>query len=139
MARPLRIEYAGALYHVTARGDRREDIVDDDEDRAAFLTVLTHCVERFNWLVHAYCIMDNHYHLLIETPDGNLSKGMRQLNGVYTQQYNRRHGLSGHFEQVAVLVDKNRLVSSLEQIARLPMTPVVLLRVHAVELPHAFG
>ena len=52
MARPLRIEYAGALYHVTARGDRREDIVDDDEDRAAFLTVLAHCVERFNWLVH---------------------------------------------------------------------------------------
>jgi len=118
MARPLRIEYAGALYHVTARGDRREDIVDDDEDRAAFLTVLTHCVERFNWLVHAYCIMDNHYHLLIETPDGNLSKGMRQLNGVYTQQYNRRHGLSGHLFQgryKAILVDKD---SYLLEVAR---------------------
>lgn len=83
MARPLRLEFAGALYHVTSRGDRREPIYEDDDDRAAFLHVLASVVGRFNWLVHVYCLMGNHYHLLIETPDGNLAQGMRQLNGVY--------------------------------------------------------
>ena len=76
MARPIRIEYAGALYHVTSRGDRQEDIYLTDRDRSSFLSILEKTTERFNWLVHAYCLMDNHYHLLIETPDGNLSKGM---------------------------------------------------------------
>lgn len=109
MARPLRLEFSGALYHVTSRGDRREPIYEDDEDRVAFLGVLASVVERFNWLVHAYCLMGNHYHLLIETPDGNLSKGMRQLNGVYTQHSNRRHGRVGHLFQgryKAILVQK---------------------------------
>lgn len=109
MARPLRIEYAGALYHVTARGDRQEDIFLDDADRQDFLSVLSQVCERFNWLVHAYCLMDNHYHLLVETPDSNLSKGMRQLNGVYTQKINRSHNKVGHVFQgryKSILVQK---------------------------------
>ena len=96
MARPLRIEFPGALYHVTSRGDRREAMYEDEEERATFLGVLAEVVERYNWVCHAYCLMTNHYHLLIETVDGNLSKGMRQLNGIYTQASNRRHHRVGH-------------------------------------------
>lgn len=108
MARPLRIEFPGALYHVTARGDRREDIFEDDEDRSLFLETLGDVTRRFNWLCHAYCLMSNHYHLMIGTPDGNLSKGMRHLNGVFTQATNRRHRRSGHLFQgryKAIVVD----------------------------------
>ena len=108
MARPLRIEFPGALYHVTARGDRQEAIFDDDRDRQAFLKILGEVVSQFGWLCHAYCLMTNHYHLMIETPAGNLAKGMRQLNGVYTQWSNRRHQRSGHLFQgryKAILVD----------------------------------
>ena len=94
MARPVRIEFSGALYHVTSRGDRRELIYEDDVDREMFLNVFGQVVDDFNWLCHAYCLMSNHYHLVIETPEGNLSKGMRQLNGVFTQASNRRHGRS---------------------------------------------
>lgn len=110
MARPLRLEFAGALYHITSRGNRREDIYETDEDRLLFLSVLDNVCERYNWLCHAYCLMSNHYHLLIETPDANLSKGMRQLNGVYTQGFNRSHSRIGHVFQgryKAILVDKN--------------------------------
>jgi REP element-mobilizing transposase RayT len=110
MARPLRIEFAGALYHVTSRGDRREAIYEDDEDRETFLGVLAEVVGRYNWVCHAYCLMTNHYHLLIETLDGNLSKGMRQLNGIYTQASNRRHHRVGHLFQgrfKGILVDKD--------------------------------
>jgi putative transposase len=99
MARPLRIEYDGALYHVTSRGNERKPIFKDDGDRELFLTTLWQVSERFHWLCHAYCLMGNHYHLVIETPDGNLSKGMRQLNGVYTQAFNRRHHRVGHLFQ----------------------------------------
>jgi REP element-mobilizing transposase RayT len=99
MARPLRIEYDGALYHVTSRGNERKPIFKDDGDRELFLTTLRQVSERFHWLCHAYCLMGNHYHLVIETPDGNLSKGMRQLNGVYTQAFNRRHHRVGHLFQ----------------------------------------
>lgn len=99
MARPLRIEYDGALYHVTSRGNERKPIFKDDGDRELFLTTLWQASERFHWLCHAYCLMGNHYHLVIETPDGNLSKGMRQLNGVYTQAFNRRHHRVGHLFQ----------------------------------------
>jgi putative transposase len=83
MAGPLRIEFSGATYHVTSRGDRREAIFEDDEDRVMFFGVLAEVVQRFKWLCHAYWLMTNHYHLVIETPDGNLSKGMRQLNGAF--------------------------------------------------------
>ena len=109
MSRPLRIEFAHGLYHVTSRGDGREDIYRDDTDRELFLEVLSDTVTRFNWLIHAYCLMGNHYHLLIETPDSNLSKGMRQLNGVYTQRYNRKHKRVGHVFQgryKAIIVQK---------------------------------
>jgi REP element-mobilizing transposase RayT len=109
MARPLRIEYAGAVYHVTSRGDRREDIFHSDEDRENWLDILAQVCERFNWRSHAWCLMDNHYHLLIETAEANLSQGMRQLNGVYTQHSNRRHQRVGHVFQgryKAILVQK---------------------------------
>jgi len=110
MARPLRIEYPGALYHVTSRGDRQEAIFEDDQDRTAFLNVLGEVISRFRWRCHAYCLMGNHYHLMIETPEGNLTKGMRQLNGVFTQWSNRRHKRSGHVFQgryKAILVDRD--------------------------------
>ena len=82
MSRPLRIEFAGGLYHVTSRGDGREAIFLNEEDRRLVLGVLSEVIQDFNWAVHTYCLMDNRYHLLIETADGNLSKGMRQLNGA---------------------------------------------------------
>jgi putative transposase len=110
MSRPLRLEFPDALYHVTARGDRRENIFEDDQDRHAFLATLAQVVKQFNWLCYAYCLMDNHYHLLIQTPDSNLSKGMRQLNGVFTQASNRRHSRVGHLFQgrfKAILVDSD--------------------------------
>ena len=118
MSRPLRIEFPGALYHVTDRGDRREAIVDDDQDREMFLYVLGNVISRFNWVCYAWCLMDNHYHLLIQTPDGNLSKGMRQLNGVYTQANNRRHGRAGHLFQgrfKAILVDSDAYLLELSR------------------------
>lgn len=110
MARPLRLELAGALYHVTSRGDGREDIYRSDEDRVAWLETLGQVCERFNWVCHAYCQMSNHYHLVIETPEANLSKGMRHLNGVYTQRFNRSHQRVGHVFQgrfKAILVEKD--------------------------------
>lgn len=110
MTRPLRIEFPGAIYHVTSRGNARQVIFEDDEDRQSFLDTLTRVAERFNWICHAYCLMDNHYHLMIETPDGNLSTGMRQLNGVYTQRFNRRYGRVGHVMQgrfKSILVERD--------------------------------
>lgn len=99
MARPLRIEFPGAVYHITGRGNNRKEIFGDDLDRKAFLEILYRVCARYHWLCHAYCLMDNHYHLLIETPEGNLSIGMRQLNGVYTQSFNKVHGRVGHLFQ----------------------------------------
>ena len=91
MARPLRLEFAGALYHLSARGDHREPIFGDDEDRLRFLELLAREVSQQGWLLYAYCLMGNHYHLLLETPEPNLVRGMRRLNGVPTQASNRRH------------------------------------------------
>ena len=110
MARPLRIELAGGLYHVTSRGDRREDIYRDEQDRVEWLAVFDEVCDRFNWRCHAYCLMTNNYHFVVETPDANLSKGMRHLNGVYTQRTNRRHSLAGHLFQgrfKAILVERD--------------------------------
>ena len=110
MARPLRLEFPGAIYHVTARGNAQGAIFLDDEDRALFLTCFAEAVARFHWQCHAYCLMDNHYHLLVETPEGNLSRGMRQLNGVYTQRFNRLRRRVGHVFQgrfKAILVERD--------------------------------
>jgi putative transposase len=118
MARPLRIEYEGAVYHVTSRGNAGQQIFVDDEDRHGFLEILSDTVERFAWICHAYCLMSNHFHLLLETPAGNLSRGMRQLNGVYTQRFNRRHRRAGHVLQgrfKSILVEKE---SHLLELAR---------------------
>jgi putative transposase len=118
MSRPLRLEFPDALYHLTSRGDRRENIYNDDTDRQNFLTVFATVIEQFNWVCYAYCLMDNHYHLLVQTPDGNLSKGMRQLNGVYTQNYNRRHRIVGHLFQgryKSILVDEDAYLLELSR------------------------
>jgi REP-associated tyrosine transposase len=133
MARPLRIEYPGALYHITTRGNARRSIFKDDRDRLLFLDTLHRVVDRYHWLCHAYCLMDNHYHLVVETPDGNLSVGMRQLNGIYTQAYNRRHRRVGHVFQgryKAILVDKESYL--LEVCRYVVLNPV---RARAVEHP----
>ena len=114
MARPLRIEFTSALYHVTSRGDGREDIYLDDADRRQCLSILGAVTKRFNWVVHAYCLMSNHYHLLVETPDSNLAQGMRHFNGVYTQRFNQRHQRVGHVFQgryKAILVHKDSYLS----------------------------
>ena len=110
MARPLRIVYPGAVYHITNRGNDKKDIFKDDQDRETFLKILALVNKRYHWLCHAYCLMDNHYHLMIETPDGNLSLGMRQLNGVYTQARNKRRNKTGHLFQgryKAILIQKD--------------------------------
>jgi REP element-mobilizing transposase RayT len=99
MARPLRLQFPGGIYHVTARGNDRQAIFEDDADCSRFLIVLASVVARYHVRCHAYCLMGNHYHLLLETPDGNLSGAMRQLNGVYTQRFNRRHERCGHVLQ----------------------------------------
>ena len=118
MSRPLRLEIAGGLYHVTSRGDRREDIYHDDADREAWLAILGQTCERFNWRIHAWCQMSNHYHLIVETVEGNLSAGMRQLNGVYTQTANRRHRRAGHVFQgryKAILVERDSYLLELSR------------------------
>jgi len=110
MSRPLRVEFADALYHVTARGDRREPIFEDDEDRKALLDVLGSTLERFDAGCLAYCLMPNHYHFVLQTRRANLSRLMRQVNGVYTQRCNRRHGKVGHLFQgrfKAIVVDRD--------------------------------
>jgi REP-associated tyrosine transposase len=99
MSRPLRLQVPGGIYHVTARGNARRAIFEDDDDCARFLVVLASTVARYRVLCHAYCLMGNHYHLLVQTPEPNLSMAMRQLNGVYTQRFNRRHERCGHVLQ----------------------------------------
>lgn len=96
MARKLRIEYPGAIYHVMNRGDHREDIFKDDEDRRRFLGTLGEACVKTDWRVHAYCLMVNHFHLVVETPRGDLVAGMRWFLGTYTSRYNHRHKLFGH-------------------------------------------
>ncbi|MBK8018160.1 MAG: transposase [Betaproteobacteria bacterium] len=116
MARPLRIEFPGAVYHVTSRGDRKEEIFRIADDRRVFLDILGQAMERFDAQVLAYCLMGNHYHLVLHTRQANLSRLMRHLNGVYTQYFNRRHDLVGHLFQgrfKAILVDRDAYLLSL--------------------------
>jgi REP element-mobilizing transposase RayT len=110
MARPLRIEFPGAVYHITNRGNDKRPIFLDNGDRENFLNLLERVNTRYHWICYAYCLMDNHNHLLLETLGRNLSIGMRQLNGVYTQTFNRKHERVGHLFQgrfKAILIEKD--------------------------------
>jgi putative transposase len=110
MSRPLRIDFPGAIHHVTARGNGYAPVFLGDEDRRQFLRLLSECVGRFAWICHAYCLMGNHYHLMIETPVANMSVAMRHLNGCYTQWFNWRHDRVGHVFQgrfKSILVDRD--------------------------------
>ena len=109
MARPLRVCSPDSVYHVIARGNARANVFHDDVDRKTFLDTLTLAVERFRWRCHAFCLIDNHYHLVVEMSEPNLPRGMRHLNGVYAQRYNRRHDRCGHLFQGryrSILVEK---------------------------------
>ena len=111
MSRPLRIEYPGAWYHVMNRGRRREEVFSTSKDYKLFISVLQETAEMFNLKVSAYCLMSNHYHLLIHTPAGNLSRCMRHINGVYTQRFNRCHKKDGQLFRgrfKAVVVDNDK-------------------------------
>ncbi len=115
MSRPLRIEFPDAIYHVTARGDRREPIFVDDQDRAALLAVVAHAMGRFDARMLAFCLMSNHYHFVLQTRQANLSRLMRYVNGTYTQRFNRRHDEVGHLFQGrfhAILVDRDSYLLS---------------------------
>jgi len=109
MARPLRVAFPGALFHVHARGNAREAIYRGEADYELFLGILRHTIDRYGWICHGYCLMTNHYHLVIETPRANLSIGMRQLNGLYARRFNLRHDRCGHVFQAryrSILVEK---------------------------------
>ena len=99
MARPLRLEHPGAVWHITSRGNNRGDIYLGDEDHLMFLGIFAEAVRRFRWIIHAYTLMTNHFHLVIETPEPTLSRGMKWMNGKYAQWFNRRHKRSGHLFQ----------------------------------------
>jgi len=133
MSRPLRIEYPHALYHLTSRGDRREPVFLDDGDRDAFLGVLAQSCQRMDAAAYAYCLMGNHYHLVLTTRRPNLSMFMRQLNGVYTQRFNRRHGKGGHVFQgrfKSIVVDREAYL--LELCRYVELNPV---HAHMVDAP----
>lgn len=99
MARQIRVEYPGAVYHITSRGNARKKIFNSNKDCLLFLNILKDTIDRYNWVCYSYCLMPNHYHLFIKTIDPNLSLGMRQLNGVFTQKYNYFNKKTGHLFQ----------------------------------------
>lgn len=116
MSRPLRIEYPGAFYHITARGNAKQEIFLDDKDFKKFLQLLGREIDQQHWNCYAYCLMKNHYHLLIETPEPNLVKGMTRLNGTYTQYFNNRHDRVGHLFQgryKSIVVEKENYLLEL--------------------------
>jgi putative transposase len=136
MGRPLRIEYPGALYHITSRGNDRSDIFRDDADRLKFLDMLKDYYERFDILIHCYVLMDNHYHLVVETPRGNILKVMHGLNSGYTGYFNRKYKRSGHLFQgryKAIIVDKESYLIELSRYVHL--NPV---RAGMVDLPEEY-
>lgn len=136
MGRPLRIEYPGALYHITSRGNEKRKIFKDDKDRTTFLNILKDYHDRFGILVHSYVLMDNHYHLILETPKGNLLKVMHGINSRYTIYFNRRHKRSGHLFQgryKAIIVDKDEYLIPLSRYVHL--NPV---RARMVEKPEQY-
>ena len=118
MARPLRIEYPGAFYHVMNRGHRREPIVTDERDNERFISCLERMAGQFRVVVHGYCLMTNHYHVILETPEGNLSRALQWLNVSYAAYYNSRHHYVGHLFQgrfMAVLVDAGEYLDALSR------------------------
>ena len=133
MARPLRIQFPGALYHITARGNAQQNIFLHSDDFHDFLTILCRVSQRYHLILHAYCLMHNHYHLLLETPEGNLSQGIRQLNGIYTQYINKKYQRVGHLLQgrfKSILVEKENYLLELSRY--IALNP---LRAHLVEDP----
>ena len=136
MGRPIRIEYAGALYHITSRGNERKKIFLDDGDRMKFLEILKDYHDRYGILIHAYVLMDNHYHLILETPKGNLLKVMHGLNGGYTGYFNRKYGRVGHLFQgryKGIIVEKEAYLIPLSRYVHL--NPV---RAGVVERPEQY-
>jgi len=118
MARALRVEFPGAFYHVTSRGNERKPIYGNDTDRLRYLSLVADIVNRFDLLLHAYVLMDNHYHLLIETLEANLARAMRALNGGYAKQFNRHHQRVGHLFQgryTAILVERESYLVELSR------------------------
>ncbi|MEK6656454.1 MAG: transposase [Nitrospirota bacterium] len=118
MARPLRIEYPDAFYHITSRGNEQQNIFKSDRDYERFLTYLETSVQRYRAIIHAYCLMNNHYHLLLETPMGNLSQIMRHINGAYTTYYNTKRQRAGHLFQgryKAILIEADEYAEELSR------------------------
>ena len=136
MARPLRIEYPGAFYHVTARGNEQKDIFKSQRDREKFLSYLETATQRYDAVIHAYCLMNNHYHLMVETPRGNLSQIMKHINSSYTTYYNVKRKRAGHLLQgryKSILVDMDEYATELSRYIHL--NPV---RVGIVESPEEY-
>jgi len=136
MARPLRFLYPGAVYHITSRGNERKAVFKSVRDREKFLEYLESAVEKYQALIHAYCLMDNHYHLLLETPSGNLPRIMRHINGAYTTYFNVKRDRSGHLFQgryKAILVEKDEYAKELSRYIHL--NPV---RAKMVESPEDY-
>ncbi len=136
MARPLRIEYPGAFYHVTARGNEQKDIFKSQRDREKFLSYLEAATQRYDAVIHAYCLMNNHYHLIVETPHGNLSQIMKHINSSYTTYFNVKRKRAGHLLQgryKAILVDADEYATELSRYIHL--NPV---RVGMVEKPEEY-
>ena len=118
MARSLRIQYPGAFYHITSRGNDRQDIFKSERDREKFLSYLESSVERYGARIHVYCLMANHYHLMLETPEGNLSQIMQHINGAYTTYFNTKRKRSGHLFQgryKAIVVDADEYATQLSR------------------------
>jgi REP element-mobilizing transposase RayT len=132
VARPLRLEVADGIYHVTARGNERRSIYRDDADRQSFLEILQATRTRFHWRCLGYCLMGNHYHLLVRTREPNLARGMRDLNGVYAQSFNRRHGRVGHLFQGryrAIVVERDEhLLAAIAYVVRNPVRAGICTR-----------
>jgi len=136
MARPLRPQFPGAVYHITARGNDKQPIYFDEQDKIRFLKFLGQNVKQYRWLCHGYCLMTNHYHLLIETPEPNLARGMKRLNSRYCITFNKRHRRAGHVLQGrydSVVVQKEEYL--LELCRYIVLNPV---RAHMVEKPDEY-
>jgi len=136
MGRPIRIEYPGALYHITSRGNEKKKIFLEDADRIKFLKILEDYHDRYGILIHGYILMDNHYHLILETPRGNLLKVMHGINSSYTGYFNRKYGRSGHLFQGryrGILVERDSYLLSLSRYVHLNS-----LRAGLVERPEDY-